>query len=136
MVARGFARFERLRIRGMLGRPAPTPAYVCAPAGAGFWRRMLTPLKDPQSWLDVVWSIVGLVTGTRRLRRRHSCGGPPPGIGLTYWFWQHWVPVSDDEEGLASLLGLGSGRTAESLANLAGRRARRWSPCRSWSGCS
>ena len=41
------------------------------------------------------------------------------GTGLTYWFWQRWVPAGDDEEGLASLLGLGAGRTTESLANLA-----------------
>ena len=28
--ARGFARFERIRLRGMLGKPAATPAYVTA----------------------------------------------------------------------------------------------------------
>jgi len=28
MVARGFARFERLRLEGMLGRPAATPSYL------------------------------------------------------------------------------------------------------------
>ncbi|RYJ05184.1 MAG: sensor histidine kinase, partial [Actinomycetales bacterium] len=56
MVARGFARFERIRMRGMLGKESPSPRYLCAPAGSGFWRRQLTPLKDPQSWLDVVWA--------------------------------------------------------------------------------
>ena len=30
LVARGFARFERIRMRGMLGREAAPPAYVCA----------------------------------------------------------------------------------------------------------
>ena len=44
MVARGFARFERIRLRGMLGRPAPTPRYLCARPGDGFWRRSLTGL--------------------------------------------------------------------------------------------
>lgn len=62
MVARGFARFERIRMRGMLGREAATPRYVCAPAGSGFWRRMLTPLRDPQSWLDVVWALADRAT--------------------------------------------------------------------------
>lgn len=55
MVAHGFARFERLRMREMLGRTAPTPRYLCGRAGDGFWRRALTPMRDPQSWLDVVW---------------------------------------------------------------------------------
>ncbi len=117
MVARGFARFERIRLQGMLGRPAATPSYVCARAGSGFWRRSLTPLRDAQSWLDVVWALVGLVTGTVAFSVT-LVWWAAAGVGLTYWFWQRWVPVSDDEEGLASLLGLGAGRTTESLANL------------------
>ena len=117
MVARGFARFERIRMRGMLGRPAATPRYVCATPGAGFWRRSLTPLRDPQSWLDVVWSIVGLVTGTIAFSVA-LVWWSAAGVGLTYWFWQRWVPTSDEEDGLSSLLGLGDGRGAESLANL------------------
>jgi signal transduction histidine kinase len=118
MVARGFARFERIRLRGMLGRPAATPRYVCARPGDGFWRRSLTPLKDAQSWLDVVWSLVGLVTGTLAFAVT-LVWWVAAGTGLTYWFWQRWVPQGDDEEGLASLLGFGAGRTPESLANLA-----------------
>ena len=106
MVARGFARFERIRMRGMLGRPAPGPRYLCAAQDAGFWRRSLTPLKDPQSWLDVVWTIVGLVTGTIAFAVT-LVWWAATGIGLTYWLWQHWIPVDGDEEGLASLLGLG-----------------------------
>lgn len=118
MVARGFARFERIRLRGMLGRPAPTPSYLCARPGDGFWRRSLTPLKDPQSWLDVVWSLVGLVTGTLAFAVT-LVWWVAAATGLTYWFWQRWVPQGDGEEGLASLLGFGTGRTPESLANLA-----------------
>ena len=117
MVARGFARFERIRLRGMLGREAATPSYVCAPADAGFWRRSLTPLKDAQSWLDVVWALVGLVTGTLAFAVT-LVWWVAAGTGLTYWFWQHWIPEGD-ESGLADLLGLGEGRTTESLLNLA-----------------
>jgi signal transduction histidine kinase len=117
MVARGFARFERIRLRGMVGRDAATPTYLCAPSGAGFWRRQLTPLKDAQSWLEVVWALVGLVTAILAFSVT-LVWWAAAGTGLTYWFWQHWVPTGDDEEGLASLLGLGEGRTAESVANL------------------
>ncbi len=117
MVARGFARFERIRLRGMLGREAPTPRYVCARPGDGFWRRVLTPLKDAQSWLDVVWSLVGLVTGTIAFAVT-LVWWVAAGIGLTYWFWQRWIPEGD-ESGLADLVGLEGGRTTESLLNLA-----------------
>lgn len=118
MVARGFARFERIRMRGMLGQEAPGPRYACAPDGSGFWRRMLTPLTDPQSWLDVVWSLVGLVTGTVAFSLAVTWWAGMGG-GLTYWFWQRFVPESPDDTGLAELLGLGSGRTAESWLNFA-----------------
>ncbi|WP_324252423.1 sensor histidine kinase [Enemella evansiae] len=40
----------------MDGRPAAEPAYL-APEG-GMVGRLLTPLRDPQSWLDVTWVLV------------------------------------------------------------------------------
>ncbi len=117
MVARGIARLERFRLRTMLGREAATPSYLCPPRTAGFWRRMLTPLRDPQSWLDVLWSIVGLVTGTIAFAVTLVWWAATI-TGLTYWFWQAFIPEGDGG-GLAELLGLGQGRTAESLVNLA-----------------
>ena len=40
--------------------------------------------------------------------------------GLTYWFWQRWLPIdSDDATTLAALIGLGDGRTPEIWLNLA-----------------
>ena len=117
MVARGFARFERIRMRGMLGKESPSPRYVCAPVGSGFWRRQLTPLRDPQSWLDVVWSLVGLVTGTLAFSVT-LVWWAGAGAGLTYWFWQQWVPEDPDDQTLAELIGLGDGRMAESLLQL------------------
>lgn len=119
MVSRGFARFERLRMRGMLGRKAPMPAYVCAPAGSGFWRRSLTPLRDPQSWLDVVWAIVGLITGTLAFAVT-LVWWSTAAIGLTYWIWQIWLPENEaDGQDLEPLLpGLEPSRFTESLFNL------------------
>ena len=118
MVARGFARFERIRLRGMLGRRAPQPRYVCAPSGTGFWRRQLTPLRDPQSWLEVVWTVVGLVTGTIAFVVTVAWWAAT-GAGLTYWFWQQWLPNGRDDHELAYYLGFGDGRTAASLVQLA-----------------
>jgi signal transduction histidine kinase len=115
MVARGFARFERIRLRGMLGREAATPRYLCAAPGSGFWRRSLTPLRDAQSWLDVVWALVGLVTGTLAFAVT-LVWWAAAAAGLTYWFWQLFLPErgSGDHE-LAYYLGLGDGRTSASL---------------------
>jgi signal transduction histidine kinase len=118
MVARGFARLERARLRTMLGRPAATPAYVCAREGAGFWRRSLTPLRDPQSWLDVLWCLLGLVTGTIAFVVTVVWWAVAVG-GLTYWFWQMFIPYDPADNGtLAELMGFGAGRGPEIVVNL------------------
>ena len=97
MVARGFARLERFRLRGMLGKQAATPAYLCPRPEDGFWRKALLPLRDPQSWLDVVWSLVGLVTGIVAFSLALAWWAAAAG-GLTYWFWQRWIPYDPDDE--------------------------------------
>ena len=118
MVARGFARFERIRLRGMLGKRAETPAYLCPQPGDGFWRKALLPLRDAQSWLDVVWCLVGLVTGTAAFALALAWWAAAAG-GLTYWFWQRWIPYDPhDNTTLAELLGFGEGRHPESVLNL------------------
>jgi signal transduction histidine kinase len=118
MVARGFARFERIRLRGMLGKPAETPAYLCPRPEDGFWRKALVPLRDPQSWLDVVWCLVGLVTGTVAFSLVLAWWAAAAG-GLTYWFWQRWIPYDPhDNTTLAELLGFGEGRHPEIVLNL------------------
>lgn len=116
-VARTHAFFERLRLQGMLHRPAPTPTYLRAPADGGFWRRALTSLRDPQSWLDVLWSLISPITGTAAFVVVVTWWAGILG-GLTYWFWQRYLPDGDGHHGLAWLLGLGDSRTAESLLNL------------------
>lgn len=57
-VARGFADIHRASLRGVLKRPIPRPRYLRADPGAGWFRRMLTPLRDGQSWLDLFAGIV------------------------------------------------------------------------------
>lgn len=56
LIARVFAATERRMIASVDGRPAAEPAYL-APEG-GMVGRLLTPLRDPQSWLDVTWVFV------------------------------------------------------------------------------
>ncbi len=118
LVARGFARFERIRLRGMLGREAATPAYLCGRPGDGFWRRQLIPLRDPQSWLDVVWALVGFGTGTLAFAVTLAWWAGA-GAGLTYWFWQQFLPErGPDDHELAYYLGFGNGDTAAAMVEL------------------
>lgn len=116
LVARGVARFERIRMRAMLGRDAASPAYLCPRAHDSFWRKALVPLRDPQSWLDVVWSVVGLFTAVVVfvVTLAWWVGA---GVGLTYWFWHRFLP-EEDNEGLGQVLGLGDSTTADSVVNL------------------
>jgi len=116
LTARGFAHLERLRLRSLQGRVAAHPEYATAAPGAGWWRRVLTPLRDPQSWLDVVWSVVGFATGLTAAVVTFCWYALVVG-GATYWFWQRWLPESPDNVTLASLIGLGEGRQPEIWLN-------------------
>jgi len=111
-VARGFAVLERTRLRGMLTKHAPHPRYLGSEPGAGFWRRTLMPLKDPQSWLDVLWSLLQLATGTFGFVLVVTWWSVAGG-GITYWFWSRFLPDGGDDENLAQLIGLGDSRAAD-----------------------
>lgn len=56
LAARGFAAVERAWLPAVLDRPIPRPGYL-APDG-GRVRRLLTPLRDPQTWLDALHALV------------------------------------------------------------------------------
>jgi signal transduction histidine kinase len=112
MVARGFARLERFRLRTWLGRDVATPAYKCPPRDAGFVRRSVTPLRDPQSWLDVVWSVISFVTGVFVFVVTLVWWAAAAN-GLTYWFWERYLPDDGRDESLAELIGFGDSRFAD-----------------------
>ncbi|MDO9455065.1 sensor domain-containing protein [Nocardioides sp.] len=115
LLARGLAHLERWRMKALQDREVPPAAYVVAPAGAGALRRLLTPLRDPQSWLDALWALVSFVTGTVALSVVASWWATAAS-GLTYWWWQRWLPEQDRT--LVEILGLGEGRRDESLLQL------------------
>jgi len=114
--ARGLAHLERVRLRNLQGRAAPSPVYRQAPADAGPVRRVLTPLRDPQSWLDALWGVAGFVTGIVAFVFAVTWWAGALG-GLSYWFWQRWLP--EDDVTLVELMGLGQGQRAESMLYLA-----------------
>ncbi|HET9423183.1 MAG TPA: sensor domain-containing protein [Nocardioides sp.] len=117
LVARAFAQLERLRLRSLQDRDAPPPAYLKAEADASGLRRLLTPLRDAQSWLDAFWGIVGFVTGLIAFLVTVIWWAAAAG-GLSYWFWERWVPEGDDNTTLAELIGFGEGREPEIWLNL------------------
>lgn len=59
-VARAFADVERLRLRWVLNRRVRRPRYASGDGRHGV-RRLLTPLTDAQSWLDVLYGVFALV---------------------------------------------------------------------------
>jgi signal transduction histidine kinase len=113
--ARGLAHLERLRLRNMKLRSAPSPIYRVAAPDAGPVRRMLTPLRDPQSWLDSLWGVAGFVTGIVTFVFTVTWWAGALG-GLSYWFWQQYLP--NDDVTLVELMGIGQGQRAESFLYL------------------
>ena len=108
LVARGFAIAERVLQSTILGTDLPAPEPTSAPAGAGRIRRLLTPLTDPQSWLDSLWVLVNFVLAlitvpiavTWTAGAIATVGGPVATLIL-----EQVLPASD-RSGLGVLLGV------------------------------
>lgn len=115
LAARGLASVERTRLRTMLGIDAQEPVYLRAAPEAGAVARTLARLRDPQSWLDVLWSLFALVPATLAFTVIVTWWAGILG-GLTFWFWQQWLPEPDNS--LAEIIGLGAGRGPEIALNL------------------
>ncbi len=105
--ARGFAHLERARIRPVLHRRPVTVVYRQPPPDAGWWRRMFTPLADAQAWLDVLHGIVRFPVSTATFVIATTWWAVAAG-GITYWFWQQFLPVGNDDD-LPRILGFGDG---------------------------
>jgi signal transduction histidine kinase len=58
LAARGFAELQRRQLPEVLGRPAAPSRYSQAPATAGWFRRIINPMTNGQSWLDLLHAIV------------------------------------------------------------------------------
>ena len=75
LLARLFADVERLRIGPVLRKATTRPVYRTSEPGDGVWKRMITPLTQTQSWLDLAHAVLALPDrGLHLLRRRHVVG--------------------------------------------------------------
>ena len=115
LCARGFATLERVRLRALRGEPIPRHLYPAAPPEAGRVRRLLWPARQPQSWLDLAWTLVGFVTGTLAWTLTLVWFALAVG-GLTFWLWARALP--EEPSGIATLLGF-PGLGPETLVNAA-----------------
>src|SRR3954447_23586936 len=92
-VSRGFAMFEVVRLEAA-GRPRiPRPRWL--PWGTRSWRDFFAPFIDGHYWLAllhtlVVNATVGVITWTISFTWLVTGLG-----GVTYWFWQRWLPDGD-----------------------------------------
>ena len=89
------------------------PTTVYPPPGSGFG--MLRRLRDPQSWRDLIYTVVGFVLSTFSFSVAVSWVAGGLG-GITYWFWGRYLPA--DNQGLPYLLGF-PGRFADVFFNTA-----------------
>ncbi|MGN9911831.1 sensor histidine kinase [Phytohabitans sp. LJ34] len=104
--ARGFADIERLRMPLVLRQDRVRPQYRSAEEGAGVWRRVITPIVDAQSWLDLAHGIVKFPVTVFSFCVTVTWWAGTIG-GLTYWSYAWAIPNGPDDQDLAELLGLG-----------------------------
>lgn len=109
LAARGFATAERSWLPEVLGRPLPRPAYLAATGGT--LRRLTTPLRDPQCWLDVLHAIVRFPFAVLGFVITVTCWALAAG-GLTYGAWDWALPDGPGNQDLLQLMGFGTGTGA------------------------
>jgi signal transduction histidine kinase len=104
--ARAFADMERLRLPAVLRQPRIRPYYRTPDPDASAWRRILVPIADTQSWLDLAHSIFRLPVVIFSFAVTVVWWVGAIG-GSLYWAYDWAIPTGDDSDGLAELLGLG-----------------------------
>jgi len=117
MLSRGFATIERSRIKPVLDRGLPHPRYKRATA-AGFWRRVLTPITDGQSWLDLLHTVFRWIPSTVAFVLVITWWAGTIG-GLTFPLWDWSIPRGPGDTDLPELLGLGDATSTRILFNMA-----------------
>jgi len=108
VVMRGFAMLERAMIPAVLGHDVPQPVYR-QPEGSRL-RRLLTPVRDPQTWLDSLHGFVAFPFAILGFVVTVTWWSVAIG-GLTYgaYDWALPDPSTDpDNTDLFELLGLNS----------------------------
>ena len=107
LAARGLAMAERRLLPAVLRRPLPNPAYRRAAPDARPLSRLLTPLRDPQPWLDALHGVLRLPFAILSFTVTVTVWSIALG-GITYGAWDWTLPVSPGNKDLLELMGLQS----------------------------
>jgi signal transduction histidine kinase len=103
LAARGFAGVERTWLPAVLGTPVPHPAYRRAEGRA--LRRLTTPLRDPQCWLDALHAVLRFPFAILSFVVTVTAWAGALG-GLTYGLWDWALPDASTDPGNTDLLEL------------------------------
>jgi signal transduction histidine kinase len=106
LAARGLATAERAWLPAVLGAPLPRPAYRRAEGGPV--RRLLTPVRDPQTWLDALHALVRFPLSVLAFSVTVTWWATALG-GLTYGLWDWALPEpggNPENQDLLELVGL------------------------------
>ncbi|TFV91306.1 sensor domain-containing protein [Blastococcus sp. CT_GayMR16] len=108
LAARALATLERTWLPAVLRRPLPEPAYLRAEGRPV--RRLTTPLRDPQPWLDALHAIVRFPVAIFSFVLTVTFWSVALG-GITYGAWDWALPDASrtaDNQDLLELVGLES----------------------------
>ncbi|MFE9653931.1 sensor histidine kinase [Micromonospora sp. NPDC006431] len=106
--ARALADLERLRLPAVLRQPRVRPVYLTPVPGAGYWRRLLVPMRDAQSWLDLLHAFVKLLVTLPTFVIVLVWWAVA--VGGTLYFTYDWaIPHGPGQQDLSELLGMGVG---------------------------
>ncbi|RBY81855.1 sensor histidine kinase [Blastococcus sp. TF02A-26] len=106
VAARGFAMAERAWLPAVLRHEVPRPAYRRREGSR--LRQLLTPLRDPQCWLDALHAVVRFPFAVLSFSVTVAFWSLALG-GLTWAAWGWSLPDGPDDQDLPELLGLGDG---------------------------
>jgi signal transduction histidine kinase len=118
MMARGFATVERARLAPVLGRRLPHPPYKRPAENAGIARRILKPMSDGQSWLDLLHGMFRFIPSTIAFAFAFAWWAGAIG-GLTFPLWDWSIPRGPDNQDLPELLGLGDANSTRIVFHMA-----------------
>ncbi len=116
LAARGLAGLERAQLPAVLDRPVPRPAYLTPDGGPV--RRLLTPVRDPQSWLDALHAVLRLPLAVLAFSVTVTIWALALG-GITYGAWDWTLPDASADPGNTDLLELLGFRSSPGLRILA-----------------
>jgi signal transduction histidine kinase len=111
-VARIFARAERAMVARIVPVPSARVRYKEAANDAAWWKRIITPLTDGQSWLDLGHGLLAFVTSLASflivaIWLIGAIGG------VTYPMWEWTIPQDPNDQRFHELLGLPGSRLAD-----------------------